>query len=40
MPIRIDSALPAKKILEKENIFVMDMERALTQRIRPLEIVI
>jgi homoserine O-succinyltransferase len=40
MPIRIDKELPAKKILEKENVFVMDMERALSQQIRPLEIVI
>ena len=24
MPIRIDADLPAKKILERENIFVMD----------------
>lgn len=40
MPIRIDKELPAKKILEKENVFVMDMERAISQDIRPLEIVI
>lgn len=40
MPIRIDGELPAKKILEKENVFVMDMERAISQDIRPLEIVI
>lgn len=40
MPIRIDQDLPAKKILEKENVFVMDYERALSQQIRPLEIVI
>ena len=36
MPIRIDKDLPAKKILEKENVFVMDFERALSQDIRPL----
>lgn len=40
MPIRIDSDLPAKKILEKENIFVMDHSRAMHQDIRPLQIVI
>ena len=37
MPIRIDNDLPAKAILEEENIFVMDKERAFTQDIRPLE---
>lgn len=40
MPIRIDNDLPAKKILEEENIFVMDMNRAMTQDIRPIRIVI
>ncbi len=40
MPIRIDANLPAKKILEDENIFVMDYERSLKQDIRPLKIVI
>ena len=40
MPIRINRDLPARKILEDENIFVMDYERAMTQDIRPLEIVI
>ena len=40
MPIRIDADLPAKKILEHENIFVMDYERSLRQDIRPLRIVI
>lgn len=40
MPIRIDNDLPAKAILEEENIFVMDKERACTQNIRPLQIVI
>lgn len=40
MPIKIDSDLPAKKKLEQENIFVMDEARALSQDIRPLEIVI
>lgn len=40
MPIRVQNDLPAKKILEEENIFVMDEKRALSQDIRPLEIVI
>lgn len=40
MPIRIQSQLPAIKVLEEENIFVMTHERAITQDIRPLKIVI
>ncbi len=40
MPIRIDNDLPVKKILEQENIFVMDENRAMSQDIRPLDIVI
>ncbi len=40
MPIRIDNDLPVKKILEEENIFVMDEDRAMSQDIRPLEVVI
>ncbi|MGP1908113.1 homoserine O-acetyltransferase MetA [Metabacillus sp. JX24] len=40
MPINIPSDLPAKEILEKENIFVMDDKRAYQQDIRPLNIVI
>lgn len=40
MPIKIHDNLPAKKVLESENIFVMDDDRALSQDIRPLEIVI
>ena len=40
MPIRTQNNLPAKAILENENIFVMDEKRALAQDIRPLEIVI
>jgi homoserine O-succinyltransferase/O-acetyltransferase len=38
MPIKIPNKLPAKKILEKENIFVMDKQRAIHQDIRPLKI--
>ena len=40
MPIRIQSDLPAKRILENENIFVMDDTRAMHQDIRPLKIAI
>ena len=40
MPIKIQSGLPAKTILEHENIFVMDEKRATHQDIRPLEIAI
>ena len=40
MPIRVQNDLPAKKILEEENIFVMDENRSLSQDIRPLKIAI
>lgn len=40
MPIRTQSDLPAKEILEKENIFVMDENRAMHQDIRPINIAI
>ena len=40
MPIKIQSDLPAKNILDNENIFVMDEYRALHQDIRPLQIII
>jgi len=40
MPIRVQNNLPAKEILENENIFVMDETRAIKQEIRPLEICI
>lgn len=40
MPVRINSNLPARKILEKENIFVMTEKRAAQQDIRPLKIAI
>ncbi len=40
MPIKIPKQLPARDILESENIFVMDEERANTQDIRPLNILI
>ena len=40
MPIKVQSDLPAKKILEDENIFIMDETRAMHQDIRPLKIAI
>ena len=40
MPIRIPNDLPATEILQQENIFVMTQTRAITQDIRPLEIVL
>src|SRR5574344_1808773 len=40
MPIKVQKDLPAIKVLEKENIFVMPDDRAATQDIRPLKIVI
>lgn len=40
MPIKIDDELPAKRLLENENIFVMTENRAVTQDIRPLEILL
>lgn len=38
MPIKVQSDLPAREILEKENIFTMDENRAMHQDIRPLQI--
>ncbi len=40
MPIRIQNELPAHKQLEQENIFVMTNDRAMSQDIRPLKIII
>ena len=40
MPIKIPNNLPAQEILENEHVFVMTENRALTQDIRPLRIVI
>lgn len=40
MPIKVHSNLPAKFVLEDENIFIMDEGRAISQDIRPLKIVI
>ena len=40
MPIRIPSDLPAAQTLREENIFTMDIRRAETQDIRPLQILV
>ena len=40
MPIKVSADLPAKAVIEKENIFIMDENRAITQEIRPLQIAI
>lgn len=40
MPIKIPDTLPAARILQEENIFVMTNKRAETQDIRPLKILL
>ena len=40
MPIKIPNDLPAVKILNEENIFVMTETRAISQDIRPLKILL
>ncbi len=40
MPIQIPNDLPAVGVLQQENIFVMNQNRAVSQDIRPLEIVL
>ncbi len=40
MPIKIPDKLPARKVLEGENIFVMTEHRARTQDMRPLRILL
>jgi len=40
LPIQIPNDLPAAEVLQSENIFVMPENRAATQDIRPLEIVL
>jgi homoserine O-succinyltransferase/O-acetyltransferase len=40
MPVKIPDTLPAKSILESENIFVMGEQRALSQDVRSLRIAI
>ncbi len=40
MPIKIPNQLPATNVLESENIFVMTEHRAMTQDIRPLQVLL
>ena len=40
MPLIVENNLPAKDILEKENIFIMEKDRAKTQDIRPVRLAI
>ena len=40
MPIKIPNRLPATEVLQRENIFVMTETRAMTQDIRPLQILL
>jgi len=40
MPIQIPNDLPAASTLQQENIFIMNESRAVSQEIRPLEIVV
>ncbi|HEY8390081.1 MAG TPA: homoserine O-succinyltransferase [Clostridia bacterium] len=40
MPVNVTGELPAVKALQKENIFVMTQERATSQDIRPLKVII
>ncbi len=40
MPIKVQGDLPAKAVIERENIFIMDETRAISQDIRPLQIAI
>lgn len=40
MPIQIPNDLPAARTLHQENIFVIDQQRACTQDIRPLQILL
>ena len=38
MPVKVQGDLPAKAVIENENIFIMDESRAISQDIRPLKI--
>ena len=40
MPVKIPNTLPARETLERENIFIMDEERAIHQDIRALRVAI
>ncbi|HBJ77302.1 MAG TPA: homoserine O-succinyltransferase [Porphyromonadaceae bacterium] len=39
MPLNLPTGLPAIELLKKENIFVMDFDRAISQDIRPLKLI-
>lgn len=36
MPIKVQKELPARTVLESENIFIMDEDRAMRQDIRQI----
>ncbi len=38
MPIKVQSGLPARETLERENVFTMDENKAMHQDIRPIEV--
>lgn len=40
MPVKVQNNLPAKKVMERENIFMMDEMRSMVQDIRPLHIAV
>ena len=40
MPVKVQGDLPAKAVIENENIFIMDESRAISQDIRPLKIAV
>lgn len=40
MPIKLDNKLPALDVLRSENVFIMDENRASSQDIRPMEVLI
>ncbi|MDO4937847.1 MAG: homoserine O-succinyltransferase, partial [Sutterellaceae bacterium] len=40
MPVILPQTLPASRFLSEENVFVMTPERASSQDIRPLEILV
>ena len=40
MPVKVKGDLPAKAVIENENIFIMDESRAISQDIRPLKIAV
>ena len=40
MPIKLDNKLPALDVLRSKNVFIMDENRASSQDIRPMEVLI